>query len=376
MMDFKWALVGAMLVCVKGVAWAHGPAVTCAGGDVSCVIEAMVAANALPATQDPTVIRLGAGRFTLTVANHGEAIDGGQTGLPLVTGSIEIRGEGIEQTILERDAVNAPLFRIVDVAPEGQLTLKRLTVQGGELDERFYQVGGGILNRGNLTLREVMVTRNTAYIGGGIDNQGDLLMVNSVVVRNVADFVGAGVGSLGRTLIRNSVIAENMAESEAGIAFDPAGTLTIEYSLIRGNLAVLNAGGGIGGVGSAVKVKKTIFLGNHAGVRGGAINLDSGKLDIADSTIAGNTAAHFGAGIEVEAGTVTLRDSLVYRNAIVLGGVGGGVHVLNGGQVQLKGSSVLGNAATMAPDCFGPVMQDKRSRVGNPEGCMLTQEGK
>ena len=63
-------------------------------------------------------------------------------------------------------------------------TLTNLTITGGiggePLDSTvFSRAGGGIVNRGNLTLISCFIRGNTAGYGGGIVNSGTLLLISS-----------------------------------------------------------------------------------------------------------------------------------------------------------------------------------------------------
>jgi hypothetical protein len=59
----------------------------------------------------------------------------------VITSGLTITGPGAETTIIER-GVGAPEFRLLQVAPAGSLTLKRLTLRRGTV----LRGGGGIHN--------------------------------------------------------------------------------------------------------------------------------------------------------------------------------------------------------------------------------------
>src|SRR6266851_7902802 len=124
----------------------------CAAGDVACLIDAINTANA---NGEVNTIALEAGNYTLT------AVDNDINGLPVITSTLTIRGEGAETTIIERDP-SAPSFRILAVAATGTLTLKRLTLRGGgaTFTSQFVGLGGGINNGGTLTLINCILTGN------------------------------------------------------------------------------------------------------------------------------------------------------------------------------------------------------------------------
>jgi hypothetical protein len=125
----------------------------CGAGDVQCLIDAINEANA---NGEKNTIRLEAGTYTLTEVDNDTE---GPNGLPSLIGTLTLRGADPDTTIIER-AASAPPFRLLQIAASGTLTLERLTVQGGLCissppPERNcpLQSGGGLLNRGTLTLQ-------------------------------------------------------------------------------------------------------------------------------------------------------------------------------------------------------------------------------
>jgi Putative Ig domain len=113
--------------------------------------------------------------------------------------------------------------------------------------------GGGVINRGKLTIEESTISGNTADFGGGVSSDfGTLTIENSTVSGNVAN-VGGGVDNYaGQLTITNSTISGNSANHGGGIynsghyycsqySFDCyfVGTLTLNRSLIAGNQATV-----------------------------------------------------------------------------------------------------------------------------------------
>jgi hypothetical protein len=112
-----------MPVVTAGVAQAATSAVTC--GDPARLVSAITAANN---AGSPTTINL-AGRCLLTTpATTAGPTAQGQDGLPIITGDVTIVGG----TIARKQAVSTPLFRILEVAGGGKLTLRGVTVTGGK----------------------------------------------------------------------------------------------------------------------------------------------------------------------------------------------------------------------------------------------------
>lgn len=150
-------------------------------------------------------------------------------------------------------------------------TVKHLTVTNGF----GFQLAGGILNNGSLTLDHVVVTENTMTTnagdfwqgGGGIYN-GDgatLNLIDSSVTNNQAAWSGGGVYSFFNT------------------------TTNIIRSTISGNVSN-DVGGGIRSLGNMTITNSTISGNRSTGWHGGAIFQTDGNITITNSTIANNIA--------------------------------------------------------------------------------------
>lgn len=136
-----------------------------------------------------------------------------------------------------------------------------------------WQLAGGVLNNGNLTLDHATVTGNAMATGGGEYWQGgggiysgsgaSLHLVDSTVSNNTAAWSGGGIYSFFNT------------------------TTTIERSTISGNVSS-DVGGGIRSLGTVIVTNSTISGNRSAGWHGGALFATDGDVTISDSTIANN----------------------------------------------------------------------------------------
>ena len=107
--------------------------------------------------------------------------------------------------------------------------LEGLTISGGNADAEYNGIGldpssdgGGIFNKGTLTVTNCMFVGNTADYGGAIMNDAyqcaaSLTLTNSVLMGNSARS-GAGVGSWGydgvaEVTITNSTLTQNSSET-------------------------------------------------------------------------------------------------------------------------------------------------------------------
>lgn len=98
-------------------------------------------------------------------ADRGDSTDDGPTGLPAIASVITIEGNGSR---IRRDRIAAE-FRILAVRFNGNLTLKGATVSGG-LVANFS--GGGVHNRGTVSMLDSTVSGNSAGFAGGLYNSG------------------------------------------------------------------------------------------------------------------------------------------------------------------------------------------------------------
>jgi hypothetical protein len=198
---------------------------------------------------------------------------------------------------------------VLEVAPGATVRISGLTVEAGAGSGNS---GGGIDNRGTLTLTDAVVSGNTAVQGGG------------------------GIANTGTLTLAHTVVAGNTALSNAGI--DNSGTLTLTDSTVSGNTALLG-NGGLANYGGAMTLVDSTVSGNTAYGAGGLGNYLGGTATLIDSLVSGNAAAN-AAGI-VNYSTMTLVDSTVSANKA--GAWGGGI--LNFGTLTLTDSTVAGNAA-------------------------------
>lgn len=164
--------------------------------------------------------------------------------------------------------------RVFEVNAGTTATVKHLNVTNGY----GWQLGGGIINNGDLTLDHVNVTNNTMatdagdyWQGGGGIYSGDgasLTLIDSSVSNNHAAWSGGGVYSFFNT------------------------KTTIVRSTISGNISN-DVGGGIRSLGDFTITDSTISGNTATGWHGGAIFQTDGDITISGSTIANNIAPDY-----------------------------------------------------------------------------------
>ena len=237
----------------------------------------------------------------------------------LITNSVSIQGLEERQIIINGDG-ESRIFKVDSDGNNIDVSIENLRLQEGGTDDD----GGGIWNRDNLTLKQVVVLGNgAADDGGGIRNDGELLVINSVISSNRANGTSptSGGGGLLNTVgasatIVNSTIDNNTAPNGGGLRND--GQTIIRNSTLSGNSATAATGGG-GGIASS-----------------------GGEVTIQNSTITNNRATGFGAGIST-ASNVTLTNSIVAANE-----GDKDVFRLFGGDFSSSGHNLIGNGANSA----------------------------
>ncbi len=188
--------------------------------------------------------------------------------------------------------------RVLIVDPGLSVNLAHLTVSNGF----GWQLAGGILNNGNLSLDHVTVSGNTMatdagdfWQGGGGIYSGDgatLHLVDSSVVGNSAAWSGGGIYSFFNT------------------------TTTIERSTIAGNVSG-DVGGGIRSLGNAEIVNSTISGNEATGWYAGAIFITDGVVNLTNVTIAENISPVW-APADIFVGTFTdASATLTLTNTII-----------------------------------------------------------
>jgi hypothetical protein len=311
-----------------------------------------------------------------------------QTPLPALNNSIAIQGAGAGSLTVERAAGASFSSAIVTVDAGQSASLSGFTIANGDNLSVTFSNGGGIANRGVLTVSGCTLSGNSAgHDGGGIWNTGTLTVSNSILSGNTAGDAGGAIFNYAGTLtVTASLVSGNSAVVGGGIAIDFFGSATINQSTLSGNTAadggaIFNGGpltvsgctlsgnsatgfdfgghhfagkgGGIdnGGDSTLTTVRDSLFIGNSAEL-GGAIynNVAYGTLDVRGSTFRLNSASDSGGAIFNNAGTATIQESTFSGNSA--GSKGGGVFNAASGTLVVKDSTVLKNVAPLGADVY------------------------
>lgn len=296
------------------------------------------------ATVGASTITLHGGAYALSIAGVGE--DAAVTGDLDIRCELTIAGAGAATTVIDGGALD----RVFHIHPGSNVTLSGLTIRNGTTAN-----GAGILNKGSLTLNEVVVSGNQAVTeyacGGGIFNDHILTLNNSLVTGNQANYGGGGLYLGGSVNLNATVVSDNVVtrpDGNGGGLYASIGSrLTIMDSLIRSNTAAFGAGVFSGGW---TEIQRSTCVGNTATVGGGIFIAEPGAVTLNNSTLGSNTATGHG-------GAIKNQNTLIVQNSTLNGNSGGamGGAIYNGSScvdepapnavAALINSTLSGNAA-------------------------------
>ena len=361
--------------------------------DTDCSLrEAIITANALPGAD---TIQLPDGTYTLSIVGGDE--DASTTGDLDITDDLTIIGASAANTIID----GAEIDRVFEVDPASAgviVDISHVTVKNGSAPENYDYVivrtsGGGIHNRGTLTLTDVVITGNKAIYfgyGGGLHNVGTANLVAVKISGNMG-YTGGGIGNLGTLTVVDCVISGNRASGAGGDGggLRNGGTAEIRNTTVSGNEVVGYNGGGIAN-GSILNVINSTVSGNKARLHGGGI-VNSNLAWLANVTIADNIATEGqGGGVYTKVETVFENTLLSYNTA---SGIKNNCHLQQGSGhstdygYNLEDANTCGFTATgdvvdtdpllgMLKDNGGPTPThallpgSPAIDGGNPEGCL------
>jgi hypothetical protein len=240
------------------------------------------------------------------------------------------------------------------IVNRGKLTLVDVEVRRNTAGQAGRGGGGGIYNTGTLTLRgATRISGNFSPDGGGIHNSGTLLMKGSAAVSANGAESGGGIYNEGAlTMSGSSAIRTNGGEDAGGVT--NLGTLTMNgSSIISGNSGGLKGpGGGVYNGRSAILTMngESAVRGNTSvSTGGGGVANEGGFVRLNDEATINDNSAPCCGGVDTWGqGTFTMRDSSSIRGNTADSGPGGGVSV-RGGTFRMSGTSFIsGNTASQS----------------------------
>ncbi|WP_433493746.1 hypothetical protein ACQP26_20570 [Micromonospora sp. CA-248089] len=280
--------------------------------------------------------------------------------LPEIKQDVTIKGNG---STIKRDAEDT--FRIFRVVDGGDLTLKDLTVSGGNANE-FKYPGPSVPEAADLAELDA---KRVEGDGGAllVERGGSAHLDNVKLVDNNAEGDGGAVANYGRTWLKESKVVGNHAQGDGGGIFNE-GILKVEETHVDDNTAGGNGGGIANGSGehhdgpvdlaSAAKADKGEHGKHHAGTVE-IIGAYEGK-DASLSTLSHNRAGRNGGGLFSSGGWVTVSFTAIGGNVACENG--GGVYAENT-DLLLEKVHVAGNHAD--GDGGGVVTTGGRDWAGN-----------
>ena len=224
-----------------------------------------------------------------------------------------------------------------------------------------------VTENGDLTMRNIMVENFTQTSGGGVLNKGKLTLADCVFKDNtdISTSGGGGAvrveGSSNRTLVVDRCLfKDNTSDNEPGAAIKvDGGDITIRDSSFVGNDSTNDSGAAIFFSGGSATVHNSTFIENTCSGSGCAVFNNGATLDVTHSTFWDNTSTASGNTDTIYHGTGTSywRNSIMGYSAARTNPVCGG-NPPGGG---LENGRVVWNG----PDAHGCGL-DNVVTVGNP----------
>ena len=207
------------------------------------------------------------------------------------------------------------------IVNKGTLTLNNVTVSGNKVEENrsAYGVGAGIYNEGTLTMNNCIVKENVAIGGGGgvHSEKGTLTINGGEIKNNSSNNKGGGVrvkknATITGCAIKDNILAKKEANDGGGFYSDKGSNVTLIDCEISGNNAE-RWGGGIYVIGSAttLTLKGCLVENNTALTSGGGVYMHEGKLYIEETIIRHNTSVTVG-GVCVHDGSTKADPAEIY----------------------------------------------------------------
>jgi len=192
-----------------------------------------------------------------------------------------------------------------------------VTISGGTISNNTASLqGGGIYNKDIMTIDGTTISGNQAPQGGGIHNLGPGVMTISLsnIQDNIGSQTGGGIHNLGQMTVEGSTVSGNQAPQGGG--FQNYSNLSITNSTVTENTAAVSGGGIYNRESSSnLTITNSTISGNTVTtIRGSAIYLAEGILEINYSTITNNSGGSTSGAIFTIPATVTISNSIIAEN--------------------------------------------------------------
>lgn len=354
-------LVICALLCFVTTQVAHADTISLSTCDASELIAAINTANG---NGQANTIELKVGcTYTLTAADNRAGVSGGN-GLPLITSSLTIAGNGA--TITE---VRGQYFRIFQVAPTGFLTLQNMTLDGAKL-AGSNEKGAAIYVGGGLETQKVTFNQNSAGEGAAVyAGPGSTVQLNESAFTGVFAQRNGGalvVDTNAQAVMDHSTVSLAVAKYGAAVAVVGGGTFRMVDSWFDNTRAHISGGAIYLSANTSATILRSAFTKNTS-EQDGSVIWNAGSLTIANSTIETGKASTGGNGAAVAStdGFVTLVNVTLAGDRAIGGARAG---ILANNNVMLR-NTILGMNG--APNCIGKVT-DGGYNLDSGTGCAFT----
>ena len=209
-----------------------------------------------------------------------------------------------------------------------------------------------INNSAILAISGLTIRSGTALSGGGILNSGDLTVTDSVLTDNRAKGEGGGIFNNGTLHISNTTISANLTElfnatDASGAGIYNAGSAFVTHSTFYSNIVHDNGSAFLNAIGATATITDSTFSFNQEnGVAAVYNDKLGGLLQLNNVTLTTNIGSKKSTGLFSDGGPVNLANSIVAGNTT-------------------QGGSSL-------PDCAGPITSLGHNLIGNATGCTIS----
>jgi len=208
--------------------------------------DATTLQGAIDAAQPGDTVSIVAGTYQETVLIGKDLTIEGEDAVSTI-----LKGDGQATVVTIRDSATVAISNVTitdgadgGIRNDGDLEMHLCLVEKNDATGP----GGGIFNRGTLTLNTSTVCQNTASDGGGIFNEGQLAVTGSTIADNTASGDGGGILSEDRCVLTNCTVSNNDAGGQGGgLAFrgEAVPASQVIHCTVTDNVASSALGGGI-----------------------------------------------------------------------------------------------------------------------------------
>lgn len=170
-----------------------------------------------------------------------------------------------------------------------------------------------VANGAAFELGSVTITDGYTDNGGGIDNRGTLTVSRGTFSRNFSRFYGGAIFTIGTVTVLDSLVSGNSASVSGGGIAILSSRGHVRNSTVVGNRSY--DGGGISTLGGNASVTNSTLSENRS-TRGGGISSRNSSVAVANSTLSANSGLLGTAIYNDDLSTVTLTGTIVASAAV------------------------------------------------------------